>query len=244
MNNTLDRPDRNYRSYPAPEANKPLKRRDDRMASLLTENFWLKMALPVVAIAFGANAYYTHQASESIKHFRPIVIQSEATGRMQAVEYIGMNNIPTHANIQYFLGDFINKFYRRSKATVAEQWPEAFFFLEANLGNGIRTDAQTTGFPDKFIAGRDPQPECDITINNVVFSEMPASPLDVRKKYEGRIDFTKNFYNQAHQSTTTEKWTTQVWFTFTPKIENDLILKNPIGLVVTSFDTHQAFTTN
>lgn len=242
MSTLIDSPVYDSASYPAPEANKPLKKRTDRMAKLITENFWLKASLPALAAAFMYNGYQTHQNTEALRHFRPIVIRVDETGRAEAVEYRNMKYVPDQTTIRYFLGDFANKFYRRSRATIADQWPDAFYFLEANLGNGLRMDAQKAGFPDKFVLGRDTQPECDIRIDNVVFAELPSAPTDIRKHFTGRIDFTKVFYNQAHEQAKTEKWTTQVWFTFTDKIENDLILKNPIGLVITSFDTKQAFT--
>lgn len=212
------------------------------MAELMTQNFWLKLSLPLLAAAFFYNGYQTHLNTEQMRHFRPIVVRVDETGRAEAVEYRTMKYVPEYRTIKFFLGTFINDFYRRNRSTIGDQWPDAFYFLEANLGNGLRLDSQKNGFPDKFVTGRDTQPECDIRIDNAVFAELPSGPSDIRQKYSGRIDFTKTFYSQAHQTTTTERWTTQVWFTFTDKIENDLILKNPIGLVITAFDTKQAFT--
>jgi len=201
-----------------------------------------QLCLPALAAAFTYNGYQTHLNAEQMRHFRPIVVRVDETGRAEAVEYRSMKYVPEQRTIRFFLSTFINDFNRRNRATIGDEWPDAFYFLEANLGNGIRLDSQKNGFPDKFLTGRDTQAECDIRIDNVVFAELAGAPTDVRKRYSGRVDFTKTFYSQAHQTASTEKWTTQVWFTFTDKIENDLILKNPIGLVITSFDTKQAFT--
>ena len=166
---------------------------------------------------------------------RPIVVRVDEIGRAEAVAYDAMEAQadPLDPTTKYFLNRFVYDFYSRRRATVEENWSRSLRFLTTDLANAsFRAESQNIALLAAG-AARD-----ELQVDRVVL-RIQANPQEphsasadfdlVRLVAEGEVD--------------RERWSLSLQFLFLDEIPPDLIVHNPMGIVITYLQGDRAVVT-
>ena len=166
---------------------------------------------------------------------RPIVVRVDEVGRAEAVAYDVMEAQadPLDPTTKYFLNRFVYDFYSRRRATVEENWSRSLRFLTTDLANAsFRAESQNIALLAAG-AARD-----ELQVDRVVL-RIQANPQEphsatadfdlVRLVAEGEVD--------------RERWSLSLQFLFLDEIPPDLIVHNPMGIVITYLQGDRAVVT-
>ena len=156
---------------------------------------------------------------------RPIVVRVDEVGRAEAVAYEAMEAQadPLDPTTKYFLNRFIHDFYSRRRATVQENWSRSLRFLSTELANAsFRVESQNVAL---LAAGgvRD-----ELQVENVIL-RIQANP---QEPHGATADFDL-VRLVAQNEVSRERWSLSLQFLFLEQIPPDLIVYNPMGIVIT-----------
>ena len=156
---------------------------------------------------------------------RPIVVRVDEVGRAEAVAYEAMEAQadPLDPTTKYFLNRFIHDFYSRRRATVQQSWSRSLRFLSTELANAsFRVESQNVAL---LAAGgvRD-----ELQVENVIL-RIQANP---QEPHGATADFDL-VRLVAQNEVSRERWSLSLQFLFLEQIPPDLIVYNPMGIVIT-----------
>ena len=160
----------------------------------------------------------------SVEPPRPIVVRVDEVGRAEAVSYEAMEAQadPLDPTTKYFLNRFIYDFYSRRRATVAENWSRSLRFLSTELANAsFRTESQNVAL---LAAGgaRD-----ELQVARVILRIQP----NPQQPHSATADFDLVRMEMARE-VSRERWTLSLQFLFLEEIPPDLIVSNPMGIII------------
>ena len=155
---------------------------------------------------------------------RPIVVRVDEVGRAEAVSYEAMEAQadPLDPTTKYFLNPFIYDFYSRRRATVAENWSRSLRFLSTELANAsFRAESQNVAL---LAAGgaRD-----ELQVSRVILRIQP----NPQQPHSATADFDLVRMEMARE-VSRERWTLSLQFLFLEEIPPDLIVSNPMGIII------------
>ena len=156
---------------------------------------------------------------------KPIVVRVDKVGRAEAVAYEAMEAQadPLDPTTKYFLNRFIHDFYSRRRATVQENWSRSLRFLTTDLANAsFRVESQNVAL---LAAGgaRD-----ELQVENVIL-RVQANP---QEPHGATADFDLVRLAAANE-VGRERWSLSLQFLFLEQIPPDLIVYNPMGIIIT-----------
>ena len=160
----------------------------------------------------------------SVEPPRPIVVRVDEVGRAEAVSYETMEAQadPLDPTTKYFLNRFIYDFYSRRRATVAENWSRSLRFLSTELANAsFRAESQNVAL---LAAGgaRD-----ELQVSRVILRIQP----NPQQPHSATADFDLVRMEMARE-VSRERWTLSLQFLFLEEIPPDLIVSNPMGIII------------
>ena len=160
----------------------------------------------------------------SVKPPRPIVVRVDEVGRAEAISYEAMEAQadPLDPTTKYFLNRFIYDFYSRRRATVAENWSRSLRFLSTKLANAsFRSESQNVAL---LAAGgaRD-----ELQVSRVILRIQP----NPQQPHSATADFDLVRMEMARE-VSRERWTLSLQFLFLKEIPPDLIVSNPMGIII------------
>ena len=160
----------------------------------------------------------------SVEPPRPIVVRVDEVGRAEAVSYQAMEAQadPLDPTTKYFLNRFIYDFYSRRRATVAENWSRSLRFLSTELANAsFRSESQNVAL---LAAGgaRD-----ELQVSRVILRIQP----NPQQPHGATADFDLVRMEMARE-VSRERWTLSLQFLFLEEIPPDLIVSNPMGIII------------
>ena len=160
----------------------------------------------------------------SVEPPRPIVVRVDEVGRAEAVSYEAMEAQadPLDPTTKYFLNRFIYDFYSRRRATVAENWSRSLRFLSTELANAsFRAESQNVAL---LAAGgaRD-----ELQVSRVILRIQP----NPQQPHSATADFDLVRMEMARE-VSRERWTRSLQFLFLEEIPPDLIVSNPMGIII------------
>ncbi len=160
----------------------------------------------------------------SVEPPRPIVVRVDEVGRAEAVSYQAMEAQadPLDPTTKYFLNRFIYDFYSRRRATVAENWSRSLRFLSTELANAsFRAESQNVAL---LAAGgaRD-----ELQVSRVILRIQP----NPQQPHSATADFDLVRMEMARE-VSRERWTLSLQFLFLEEIPPDLIVSNPMGIII------------
>lgn len=161
----------------------------------------------------------------SIDPPRPIVVRVDEVGRAEAVAYETMEvqADPLDPTTKYFLNRFIHDFYSRRRATVQQHWSRSLRFLSPELANAsFRAESQNIAL---LAAGA---AKDELQVDRVVL-RIQANPAE---PHSATADFDL-VRLVAEKEVERERWTLSLQFVFLEDIPPDLIVHNPMGVVIT-----------
>ena len=156
---------------------------------------------------------------------RPIVVRVDEVGRAEAVAYEAMEAQadPLDPTTKYFLNRFVHDFYSRRRATVQINWSRSLRFLSTELANAsFRSESRNIAL---LAAGA---AKDELQVDRVVL-RIQANP---QEPHSATADFDLVrlvAQNEVHR----ERWSLSLQFLFLDQIPPDLIVFNPMGLVIT-----------
>ena len=166
---------------------------------------------------------------------RPIVVRVDEVGRAEAVAYEAATAQadPLDPTTKYFLNRFIGDFYSRRRATVEEHWTRSLRFLSTELANatftrdGAEVAAMAAGTTDT-----------ERQVEQVVLRIHPAPEAP----HGATADFDLVHLRDG-QETLRERWSLTLRFTFLPVIPSELVVYNPMGILLTYLQADRALVT-
>ena len=171
----------------------------------------------------------------SVEPPRPIVVRVDEVGRAEAVAYEAMEAQadPLDPTTKYFLNRFIYDFYSRRRATVEEHWSRSLRFLSTELANAsFRAESRDIAL---LAAGAARE---ELQVDRVVL-RIQANP---REPHSATADFDLVRMAMANE-TGRERWSLSLQFLFLEEIPPDLIVHNPMGIVITYLQGDRAIVT-
>ena len=167
---------------------------------------------------------------------KPIVVRVDEVGRAEAVAYEAMEAQadPLDPTTKYFLNRFIHDFYSRRRATVQENWSRSLRFLTTDLANAsFRAESRNVALLAAG-AARD-----ELQVENVIL-RVQANP---QEPHGATADFDLVRMAAANE-VSRERWSLSLQFLFLEQIPSDLIVYNPMGIIITYLQGDRAVVTN
>ena len=166
---------------------------------------------------------------------KPIVIRVDDVGRAEALAYeaIQAQADPLDPTTKYFLNRFIHDFYSRQRATVEQHWTRSLRFLTTDLANAA-FEAESENIA-RVAAGVVPR---QVRVENVVL-RLHAHP---EEPHSGTADF-ELVHTTREQEVERQRWSLSLKFIFIAEIPPDLVVTNPMGIVITYLHADRALVT-
>ena len=163
---------------------------------------------------------------------RPIVVRVDEVGRAEALQYeaVEAKSDPLDPTTKYFLNRFIHDHYSRRAATVQERWTRSLRFLTTDLANAAFQDENRT---IALVAARAAPEETKVE-NIVLRIHANRSP-----PHGATADFEMVRVRQEKE-TGREKWSLSLQFSYISRIPPDLMVHNPMGIVITYLQADRA----
>lgn len=196
---------------------------------------YLKIAVLVLAIVSLTLLGSFYRLETHALRLKPLVIAVSDLGRGQVMQYDDFQKIPIDRVSKYYLARWATLYYSRNHATVQRDFAESLDFFSNQLQAATVVQTKKAKTLDQFLL--DPnQPNVDIEINAVVLEDLRQSP------YRAGIEFEKVFRSAGdQQELRRERWTANVVYAFRDQVPNQMLLTNPLGLVISYVHEDQAF---
>ena len=201
----------------------------------MVTNTYLKIALLLLSIVCVGLLLVDMRTIKTFQNFRPLVIRIDQLGRAEALSYNNFEYKPQDAEAKYFLSQFCQRYYRRNRYTINDDFSKSLYFLDGKLASDIIDAYKKSDVIKSFLA--DPsKPEIDIEVKNVALEGMQTPP------FKARIDFYMVYYSAAdHSELKRTLYTANIVFVFKTNVPNELIPINPLGLAITYFREDESF---
>jgi len=204
-------------------------------AEPVVTNTYLKIALLVLSIVTLATLALLYRAETAALRLKPLVISVSDAGRGQVSSYADFSKIPVDRISKYYLARWVALYYGRNHATLQRDFAESLLFFSNDLQNATLARVNKQKTLESFLL--DPgAPDVDIEIKAVVLEDLRQAP------YRAHIEFEKVFRSAGdQQEQRRERWTANVVYGFRDEVPNQMLLTNPLGLVIHYAHEDQAF---
>ncbi|MDE2878512.1 VirB8/TrbF family protein, partial [Candidatus Palauibacter soopunensis] len=159
----------------------------------------------------------------------------DEVGRAEALAYEAATAQadPLDPTTKYFLNRFVHDFHSRRRATAQEQWTRSLRFLSTDLANAA---FQRDGAEVASVAAGTADTETEV--EQVVLRIHPAP----EPPHGATADFDL-VHLRGEQELRRERWSLTLRFEFLDSIPNELVVHNPMGLLVTYMRADRALVT-
>jgi len=204
-------------------------------AEPVVTNTYLKVALLVLSIVALALLALLYRAETAALRLKPLIISVSDAGRGQVSSYADFSKVPIDHVSKYYLARWTELYYGRNHATLQRDFTESLNFFSNDLQSATLLRVNKAKTLNTFLL--DPSaPNVDIEINTVVLEDMRQSP------YRAHIEFEKIFRSPIdQQEQRRERWTANVIYSFRDEVPNQMLLTNPLGLLISYVHEDQAF---
>jgi type IV secretion system protein VirB5 len=204
-------------------------------AEPVVANTYLKVALLVLSVITLATLALLYRAETAASRLKPLVISISDAGRGQVMNYADFSKVPVERVSKYYLARWTELYYGRNHATLQRDFSESLNFLANDLQSATLLRVNKAKTLEAFLL--DPGvPNIDIVITAVVLEDTRQAP------YRAHIEFEKVFRSSGdQQEERRERWTANVVYGFRDEVPNQMLLSNPLGLVINYVHEDQAF---
>ena len=166
---------------------------------------------------------------------RPIVVRVDEVGRAEAVAYEAATAQadPLDPTTKYFLNRFVADFYSRRLATVEEHWTRSLRFLSTELANAAFS---ADGSDVAAVAAGTATAELQVEQVVLRIHPAPEPPHGATADYD-------LVQLRDGQETRRERWSLTLRFTFLDAVPSELVVYNPMGLLITYLQADRALVT-
>ncbi len=204
-------------------------------AEPVVTNTYLKVALLVLSIVALALLALLYRAQAAALRLKPLVISISDAGHGQVMNYDDFAKVPIERVSKYYLARWAELYYGRNHATLQRDYSESLSFFSNDLQNVTLARVNKAKSLETFLL--DPSaPNIDIEIKAIVLDDPRQAP------YRAHIEFEKVFHSLGdQQEQRRERWTANVVYSFRDAVPNEMLLTNPLGLVISYVHEDQAF---
>ncbi len=204
-------------------------------AEPVVTNTYLKVAILVLSVVALALLALLYRAETAASRLKPLVISVSDAGRGQVASYADFSKVPVERVSKYYLARWTELYYGRNHATLHRDFSESLNFFSNDLQGATLAQVNKAKTLDTFLL--DPSaPNVDIEIKAVVLEDIRQTP------YRAHIEFEKVFRSPGDQDEQRrERWTANVVYNFRDEVPNQMLLTNPLGLVISYIHEDQAF---
>ena len=166
---------------------------------------------------------------------RPIVVRVDAVGRAEALAYEAATAQadPLDPTTKFFLNRFVHDFHSRRRATVEEHWSRSLRFLSTELANAA---FQRNGAEVASVAAGTAETELEVEQVGLRIHPAPEPP------HGATADFDL-VHLRGEEEIRRERWSTALRFEFLERVPDELVVHNPMGLLVTYLQADRALVT-
>jgi len=204
-------------------------------AEPVVTNSYLKIALFTVALIALVLLALLYRAQTAALRLKPLVISISDIGRGQVMSYDDFSKIPIDRVSKYYLARWCELYYGRNHATLQRDFSRSLDFFSNELQSATLQRINQQKTLQTFVL--DPgAPDVDIEIDAVNLIDLRQQP------YSAQIQFEKVFRSPGDgQEQHRERWTVNVIYSFRNEVPNNMLLTNPLGLVISYVHADQAF---
>ena len=204
-------------------------------AEPVVTNTYLKVAILVLSVVTLGCLALLYRADTAALRRKPLIISITDAGRGQVVNYADFSKVPVERVSKYYLARWVQLYYGRNHATSQRDFAESLNFFSNDLQGATLARVAKAKTLETFLL--DPSaPNVDIEIKAVVLDDTRQAP------YRAHIEFEKVFYSFGYQQEQSrERWTANVVYGFRDEVPNQMLLTNPLGMVISYVHEDQAF---
>jgi type IV secretory pathway component VirB8 len=204
-------------------------------AEPVVTNSYLKVALLALSTVTLVLLALLFRAETAALRLKPLVISVSNAGRGQVSSYADFSKVPVDRVSKYYLAHWAELYYGRNHATLQRDFAESLNFFSNDLQGATLLRVNKAKTLETFLL--DPgAPNVDIEIKAVVLEDLRQSP------YRAHIEFEKIFRSAGdQQEIKRERWTANIVYGFRDEVSNQMLLTNPLGLVISYVHEDQAF---
>jgi len=204
-------------------------------AEPVVTNSYLKVALLALSTVTLVLLALLYRAETAALRLKPLVISVSDAGRGQVSSYADFSKVPVDRVSKYYLAHWAELYYGRNHATLQRDFAESLNFFSNDLQGATLLRVNKAKTLETFLL--DPgAPNVDIEIKAVVLEDLRQSP------YRAHIEFEKIFRSAGdQQEIKRERWTANIVYGFRDEVSNQMLLTNPLGLVISYVHEDQAF---
>lgn len=204
-------------------------------AEPVVTNSYLKVALLALSTVTLVLLALLYRAETAALRLKPLVISVSDAGRGQVSSYADFSKVPVDRVSKYYLAHWAELYYGRNHATLQRDFAESLNFFSNDLQEATLLRVNKAKTLETFLL--DPgAPNVDIEIKAVVLEDLRQSP------YRAHIEFEKVLRSAGdQQEIKRERWTANVVYGFRDEVSNQMLLTNPLGLVIRYVHEDQAF---
>jgi type IV secretion system protein VirB5 len=204
-------------------------------AEPVVTNTYLNVAILVLAAVSAVSLYLLYRAQTAALQLKPLIISVTDSGRGEVMRYDDFHSIPIERVSKYYLSRWAALYYGRNRSTLHRDFAESLIFFADSLQSSTVAEVRKANTLDAFLL--DPsQPNLDIEIKAVVLEDTRQSP------YRAHVEFDKVYRSIGdHEEIRRERWTVNVVYGFREDVPNEMLLSNPLGLVISYLHEDQAF---
>ena len=204
-------------------------------AEPIVTNTYLKVALLVLSVVTLGCLALLYRAETAALRLKPLVIAVSEAGRGQVLSYADFSKVPVERVSKYYLARWVSLYYGRNHATLQRDFAESLNFFSNDLQGATLLRVTKAKTLETFLL--DPSASnVDIEIKAVVLEDLRLAP------FRAHIEFEKVFHSPGDQGEQRrERWTANVVYGFRDEVPNQMLLTNPLGLVVSYVHEDQAF---
>ena len=172
----------------------------------------------------------------SVEAPRPIVVRVDEVGRAEALSYetVEAQADPLDPTTKYFLNRFIDDYYSRRRATVEQAWARSLRFLTTGLANeAFRSEGRNVAM---LAAGATRE---ELQVERVVL-RIQANQEEPPHGATADFDLVR-LVNAVE--TERERWTLSLQFIFLETIPPEMMVFNPMGIIITYLRGDRALVT-
>lgn len=204
-------------------------------AEPVVTNTYLKVAILVLSLVSVTLLLLLYRAQTAALRLKPLVISITDAGRGQVMNYADFSKVPVERVGKYYLARWVALYYGRNHATLQRDFAESLNFFSNDLQSATLARVNKAKTLETFLL--DPSaPNVDIEIKTVVIEDTRQAP------YRAHVEFEKVFHSLGdQQEQRRERWTANVVYGFRDEVPNEMLLTNPLGLVISYIHEDQAF---
>lgn len=204
-------------------------------AEPVVTNTWLKIALLMLSIVALALLALLWRAETAASRLKPLVISISDIGRGQVMNYDDFSKIPVDRVSKYYLARWCELYYGRNRATLQRDFSQSLDFFSNQLQSATLQQVNQQKTLQTFLLNPG-SPDVDIEIDAVNLIDLRQPP------YSAQIQFEKVFRSPGDgQEQRRERWTVNVIYSFRDEVPNQMLLVNPLGLVISYVHADQTF---